>query len=86
MNIKTCKKSYIEELVIKTVMMVLTDEKIDKISRNICELSEKESNTTTIKRLKKLVKENEIATTNLIKALEAGKAATIISVQIKKDS
>ncbi|MDR1627195.1 MAG: hypothetical protein LBR79_00285 [Oscillospiraceae bacterium] len=62
----------------------MNGEKIDEISRNVCELSEKESNTAALKRLKKLVKENETATENLIKALEAGKAVDIISAQIEK--
>ena len=48
------------------------------------ELSEKESNTDTLKRLRRLVKENEVATENLIKAIEAGKAVDIISAQIEK--
>ena len=71
-------------MVIKTVFSILTDEKIDKISKNICDFSEKESNTDTLKRLKKLIKENEKATENLVKALEAGKAVDIISAQIEK--
>ena len=68
-------------MVIKTV---LTDEKIDEISKRVCKLSEKESNTDTLKRLKKLIKENEQATANLVKTLEAGKAVDIISDQIEK--
>ncbi len=83
-TLKPVKKSQIEELVIKTIMTILTDEKIDQIATNICNLSEKESNTDTLKRLKKLVKENETATQNLIKALEVGKAVDIISAQIEK--
>lgn len=71
-------------MVIKTVMKVLTDEQIDRISKNVCEVSEKESNTDTLKMLKKKIKENEVATNNLIKALESGKAVDIISAQIEK--
>ena len=71
-------------MVIKTVFSILTDEKIDKISKRVCKLSEKESNTDTLKRVKKLIKENEKATENLVKALEAGKAVDIISAQIEK--
>ena len=83
-TLKPVKKSYIEDLVIKTVMSILTNDKIDEIARNVCELSEKESNTDNLKRLRKLVKENEVATENLIKAIEAGKAVDIISAQIEK--
>ena len=83
-SLKPIKKSYIEDLVINTVMKILTPEKIDEISKNVCTLSEKESNTDTLKRLKKKIKENETATNNLIKALESGKAIDIISAQIEK--
>ena len=83
-HLKSIKKYYLEDLVIKTVMNILTSDKIDKISQNICDFSEKESNTDNLKRLKKLIKENEKATENLVKALEAGKAVDIISAQIEK--
>lgn len=83
-TLKPVRKSYIEDLVIDTVMKILTPKKIDMIAKNICELSEKESNTDTLKRLKKKLKENETATNNLIKALESGKAIDIISAQIEK--
>lgn len=83
-TLKPVKKFYIEDLVIKTIMSILTDDKIDEIAKNICELSEKESNTDTLKRLRKLIKENETATENLIKAIETGKAVDIISSQIEK--
>ena len=83
-DLKPIRKEIIENLVIKTVFSILTDEKIDEISKRVCKLSEKESNTDTLKRLKKLIKENEQATANLIKALETGKAVDIISAQIEK--
>ena len=44
-DLKSVKKSYIEDLIIKTVMSILTDDKINEIAKNVCELSEKESNT-----------------------------------------
>ena len=65
-------------------MSILTDEKINEIAKNVCDLSEKESNTDTLKRLRKLLKENETAPENLIKSIEAGEASTIISSQIEK--
>ena len=83
-DLKSVKKSYIEDLMIKTVMSILTDDKINEIAKNVCELSEKESNTDTLKRLRKLLKENETATENLIKAIETGKAVDVISAQIEK--
>jgi len=47
-------------------------------------LSVKEGNTDIVKRLKKLLKENEEAVTNLIKTIESGKAVDVLSVQIEK--
>jgi len=47
-------------------------------------LCEKERNTETLKRITKLIRENETATANLIKALEAGRAVDVISAQIEK--
>lgn len=58
--LKPVKKSYIEDLVIKSVMKILTPEKIDMIAKNICELSEKESNTDTLKRNSKKMKRLQI--------------------------
>ena len=62
----------------------LKTHRIDDIARKIADLSAKESNTDTIKRLNKLLKENEKATANLIKAIETGKAVDVISAQIEK--
>ena len=44
----------------------------------------KESNSDIIKRLQKLIKENDKATVNLIKAIESGKAVDVLSDQIEK--
>jgi hypothetical protein len=63
---------------------VLTPENIDKIVRSVEAQCEKEHNTENLKRISKLIKENEIATANLIKAIEAGKAVDVISAQIEK--
>jgi len=81
---KSVQKAYIEDLVVQNVLAVLTDENIDRIAQKISDLSLKEGNTDTVKRLKKLIKENETATNNLIKAIETGKAIDIITVQIEK--
>ena len=81
---KTVQKEYLEDFVVSKVLSVLTDDYIDDISRKISDLSEKESNTDIIKRLKKQIKENETATENLIKAIETGKAVDVISAQIEK--
>jgi len=83
-NMTTFKKSDLEYYVIKRVLEGLTVEKINKMSKDIADLSVSESNTDTIKRLKKLIKENELATANLVKAIENGKAVDVFSAQIEK--
>ena len=85
-DLKPIRKEIIENLVIKTVFSILTDEKIDEISKRVCKLSEKESNTDTLKRLKKLIKENEKATENLVQALEAGKAVMLFLLKSKRNN
>ena len=81
---KTVQKSYIEDLVVNEVRAILTSENIEKFSRAVEVRCEKERNTADLKRINKLIKENETATQNLIKALETGKAADVISAQIEK--
>jgi len=81
---KAVQKAYIEDLVVKNVLSVLTGEYIDAIASKIADLSTKESNIDTLKRLKKLLKENEAAIVNLVKAIESGKAVDVLSAQIEK--
>ena len=81
---KPIQKAYIEDLIVNEVLAVLTDEYIDTIAQRIADLSASEGNTDTVTRLKRLLKENEEATSNLIKAIETGKAADIITAQIEK--
>jgi len=83
-NKKPVKKEFIEDLVVEKVLSVLSDEYIETVAQKIADLSVKESNTDTIKRLKKLLKENEAATQNLIKAIESGKAVDVLSTQIER--
>lgn len=81
---KTVQKSYIEDLVVNETLRILTPKNIDRIAASIVALCEKERNTENIKRLQKLIRENEAATENLVKALEAGKVVDVISAQIEK--
>jgi DNA invertase Pin-like site-specific DNA recombinase len=81
---KMVRKAYIEDKVIEETRKILTPEYIDKIANSVVAASEKERNTETLKRLNRLLRENETATANLIKALEAGKAVDVISTQIEK--
>ena len=81
---KPVKKAYVEDLVVSSVLDALTDDKIDELATNISELSAKESNTETLKRLNKLLRENEEATANLVRAIEQGQAVDVLSAQIEK--
>ena len=86
---KSCKKgtvnkSYIEELVITETRKLLTRDNIDKIASEVVRLCEQERNTDNLKRLKKLLKENERATENLFKALESGQLIDILAERISQ--
>ena len=73
---KTVRKDYIEDAVINKTISFLTPANIDILARSIEACCEKERNTDSLKRLNKLIRENETATNNLVKALETGKAQT----------
>ena len=81
---KIVKKSYIEDKVIEETVKILTPKYIDMLAKSIEKRCEQESNNDNVKRINKLIRENNKATDNLIKALEEGKAADIISAQIEK--
>ena len=81
---KAVRKTYIEDAVINKTISFLTPENIDMLARSIEDRCEKERNTEDLKRISKLLRKNETATGNLVKALEAGKAVDIISAQIEK--
>ena len=81
---KPVQKALVEDKVVNEVIAILSDEFVDTVSRKIADLSEKEGSTDTIKRLNRLLKENEEAMENLIKAIEAGKAVDVLTVQIEK--
>ena len=81
---KAVRKKYIEDKVIYKTIGFLTPANIDMLARSIEDRCEQERNTEDLKRITKLIRENEKATANLVKALETGKAADIISAQIEK--
>ena len=83
-SIEGQRKVYIEDLVVEHIINDLTDEKINDMATKISALSAKDDNTEVIKRLKGLLKENEEATANLVKAIEAGKAVDVLTAQIEK--
>ena len=63
---------------------LLTKENIDRISKEVVRLCEQEKDTDNLKRLKKLLKENERATENLFKALENGQIVDVIAERISQ--
>ena len=81
---KTVSKSYIEDLVINETRKLLTKENIDRIAKEVVRLCEQEKDTDNLKRLKKLLKENERATENLFKALESGQIVDVIAERISQ--
>ena len=81
---KNIRKAQIEDRVIEATVEMLTPDYIDKIAHAIEKQCEKERNTDELKRIEKLIRENDKATANLINALEQGKAADVISAQIEK--
>ena len=69
-NKKNVQKAYIENLIVEEARKILTDENIDKISKTVVELAEKEKDTTKLKTLNKLLQENERQKTNLFDSLK----------------
>lgn len=69
-NKKNVQKAYIENLIVEETRKILTDENIDKISKTVVELAEKEKDTTKLKTLNKLLQENEKQKTNLFDSLK----------------
>ena len=76
---KGIRKEHLERMVVSETKKLLTNKNINIIAKEIVALCKKENNTPVVQRLKRLIKENENATKNLIKALELGEAADIIT-------
>ena len=68
-NKKAVRKEYIEDLVIDECRKLLTPANIDKIARAVVETAEKEKDTSTLRRLEKLLKDNERKRGNLMAAV-----------------
>lgn len=66
---KAVQKDYIEEIVIKECRKQLTPANIDKIAREVVALCEREKDTSSIRRLEKLMRENERKQRNLMNAI-----------------
>lgn len=79
---KMVRKDFIEDLVVTETRKLLTKENIDRIAKEVVRLCEQEKDTDNLKRLRKLLKENEQATENLFKALESGQIVDVIAERI----
>lgn len=66
---KAVQKDYIENLVIEECRKQLTPANIDKIAREVVALCEREKDTSGLKRIEKLMRENERKQRNLMNAV-----------------
>jgi hypothetical protein len=73
----TIPKSTIEDKVIEVIREMLTEENQQIIAREIAALCEQEQDNPHVKRLKKLIKENDKAKANLLQSLKVGKPRTM---------
>jgi len=80
---KAVSKDWIEDLVVTETRKLLTTDRINIIAKAVVEFSEQESDSGELKRLERLLKENQKATHNLVKALESGQVIDVITEQIK---
>lgn len=67
---KAVQKNYIEDLVVNQAREVLTDDNIKRISTKVVELANKEKDSGNLRRLNKLLKENETQKKNLFDSLK----------------
>jgi len=81
---KNVHKDYIEDIVVKLARAQLTDENIKMIAAAVADISIKERDSSNANRLKELLRENEKAISNLLDAIEQGKAADIISQRLEQ--
>ncbi len=81
---RNVNKEHIENRVISETKKLLTNKKIDEIAKQVIALCEKERDTSNLRRLEKLLKENENANENLMKALELGQVTEEIIERISK--
>ena len=84
---KAVRKQFIEDEVIAAIVGekgILNDEYIDLIAAETYLLIQAERNDSEIKRLEKVIAENQMAINNLMQALMRGKIADTILAQIEK--
>lgn len=86
-NKKSVRKEYIENLVVNHCRGMLTDENINKITKEVIRIFTAENDETEIKRLNNLLKENERKQNNLVVAIsecDLGSARQAFYGQIAK--
>lgn len=81
---KIVGKEYIENLVVDKCRELLTDENIELIAKEIVKVAERDREHSNVRRLEKLLSDNEKAVANLMKALETGEIAELIAARIKE--
>ena len=69
-NKKAVQKDYIEDLIVEQAREILTDDNINKIADEVVKLANKERENAVLKRLNKMLKENEKQKANLFDSLK----------------
>ena len=67
---KNVKKEDIEDIIVKEARNILTNDNINKIAKTVVKLAEQEKDTSTLKRLQNLLKQNEKQKANLFDSLK----------------
>ena len=81
---KNVRKEWIEDFVLSKARAQLTNEHIEFIANEVEKKSKTIGDTPEVKRISKLLRENDTAIENLLRALEIGNAADIITERISK--
>ncbi len=81
---KNVEKKFIEDIVVAKCRELLTDKNIELIAKAVVDVSERDRERSNIRRLEKLLAENEKAVANLMKALEIGEVTEQITARIKE--
>lgn len=81
---ETIQKEYIENIVINETKKIVTDKNIEKIAKEVIKLCKKQSNTETLKYLKKQLKKKDDEIANLLQVLESGKISELIIDRIEE--
>ena len=81
---KPIRKQFLEDEIIKEIIRLLTDDFIDLIAAETYLLIQAEKDDMEIKRLEKIVADNQKSINNLMQALMLGKVTDTILAQIEK--